>query len=91
MCPGNSEAAEIQDGIHGKNGVRLDVPFLPDPAYIRFLNRHAGRLESVHAGLPLADARHPLRRESLDRIAAGLAELEEIPRYALLNARFHNP
>lgn len=74
-----------------KNAIRLDVPFLPDPEYIRFLNRHADRMESVHVGLPVADARHRLRSVSVEGIAEGLRCLGNIPRYGLLNARFHNP
>ena len=91
MWRGESGVKAAKTGNDGGNGIRLDVPFLPDPAYIRFLNRHAHRLESVHVGLPAADARHPLRRETVDQIAAGLAMLESVPRYALLNARFHDP
>lgn len=71
--------------------IRLDVPFVPDPEYIRFLNRNAERIESVHAAVSAPDGRHPARRPTLDRIAAGLAGLRIPRRFALLNARFHRP
>jgi hypothetical protein len=74
-----------------KKAIRLDVPFLPDREYIRFLNRHADRMESVHVGLPVADARHPLRSVPVEGLAEGLRSLGNIPRYGLLNARFHDP
>ncbi|MGE4506475.1 MAG: hypothetical protein AB7D51_14095 [Desulfovibrionaceae bacterium] len=73
----------------------LDVPFHPDPSYLRLLAELAPALESVHVGLnrpEAADARNPLRHRPLEETLAGLATLPEgLARYALLNARFQAP
>ncbi|PID74021.1 MAG: hypothetical protein CSB33_00770 [Desulfobacterales bacterium] len=74
--------------------MKFTVPFLPDDAYIRFLADHAAHLYSVYFSLssPLAaDARHRLGELPPEDLAAALSRLPDIPCYALLNTRFHDP
>ncbi len=73
----------------------LDVPFLPEEAYIEFLNSSSGHIDSVHfslPGLPRLDSRaHSQAVETVEALA-GLLEQTAIPkRYALLNSRFYGP
>lgn len=71
----------------------LDVPFLPDEAYVAFLADNAQRLHGIHfslhdgAGL---DARPPGESLSADALADLLTKIRGPKKYALLNARFHD-
>lgn len=72
----------------------LDVPFTPDPDYIRFLTHRRDTLCSVHFSIHdpgLSDARQLMERQNADRILSGLNELGSIPKYALMNGRLHAP
>ena len=72
--------------------LRLEVPFLPDPAYQRFLEENARHLAAVNVALPLlADARCAGARPTLETVAEGLGRLRGPSRYLLLNARVHDP
>jgi len=73
----------------------LDVPFLPEEAYLEFLNSSNGHIDSVHFSLPGAqrlDSRaHSQTVESVEELAALLAQTTIPKRYALLNSRFYGP
>jgi len=73
----------------------LDVPFLPEEAYIEFLNSSSGHIDSVHFSLPGAqrmdNRAHSQSVETVEALA-GLLDQTAIPkRYALLNSRFYGP
>ncbi|CAK8719578.1 MAG: Collagenase-like protease, PrtC family [Candidatus Electronema aureum] len=73
----------------------LDVPFLPEEAYIEFLNSNSGHIDSVHFSLPgvqrMDNRAHSKSVETVD-VLAGLLDQISIPkRYALLNSRFYGP
>lgn len=101
----NNYCHRAHNGKQGANEVywptmKLDVPFILDREYISFLKRHGVGLESVHFSLGsglVADARNPLamtdspKEADLDGLVAGLAELSDIPRYLLVNARLQAP
>ncbi|MGV1099464.1 hypothetical protein ACUUL3_08640 [Thiovibrio sp. JS02] len=78
-----------------KTTMLLDVPFLPDPAYVRFLNARRHTLYSVHFSLflpEIPDGRHrPREGAGFPELAAALKELKGPKKYALLNSRFHHP
>lgn len=72
--------------------MRLEVPFLPDEAYIRLLNRHAALIDSIHYGLPVEtvqDARVKLHHADLAAFVDGLKQVAVRERYLLMNSRFH--
>jgi hypothetical protein len=72
--------------------MRFEVPFLPDDAYVRLLNRHAGRIDSIHYGLPVEtvqDARVRLHHASLEASIGALQQVAVRDRYLLMNSRFH--
>ncbi len=73
----------------------LDVPFLPDPAYVQFLNTQKAALHSVHFSLflpAIPDGRHrPQAGSGFAALAAALKKLKGPKKYALLNSRFHHP
>lgn len=73
----------------------LDVPFLPEEAYIAFLNSSSSHIDSVHFSLPGAqrmDSRAHSNAVETVTALAGLLDQTAIPkRYALLNSRFYGP
>jgi len=72
--------------------MRFEVPFLPDDAYVRLLNRHAGWIDSIHYGLPVEtvqDARVRLHHASLEAYIGALRQAAVRDRYLLMNSRFH--
>ncbi|MDC0335327.1 hypothetical protein OAN24_00310 [Pseudodesulfovibrio sp.] len=72
----------------------LDVPFVPDGDYASFLAVRRTALNSVHFSIhdpALADARQRMEDRSMGTIIKGLAELGDIPKYVLMNARLHAP
>ncbi len=69
----------------------LNVPFLPETPYIRFLNNLGPRLHAVHFSLHdpvLCDARVRLEQTSLQTIIDLLARLPGPQKYLLANGRF---
>ena len=69
----------------------LDVPFLPDDSYVRFLEKLGSQIHAVHFGLydpSLCDARVRLRRLSLQDLAVHLDRLPGPKKYLLANGRF---
>ncbi|GBC61198.1 hypothetical protein DENIS_2158 [Desulfonema ishimotonii] len=74
--------------------MRLDVPFVPDEAYIRFLNDRREHIHSLHFSLCAADvpdARHSFRVMDTETLADHLRQVPGPKKYALLNSRFHRP
>lgn len=74
--------------------MRYDVPFLPDPEYVDLLVSNRERLASVHfrLGPEAPDARLPgLGDVSPQDVMEALTVLSGVPRYGLLNCRFHDP
>ncbi len=72
----------------------LDVPFTPDPAYVRFLAARRERIGSVHFGLgepDMADARQRLAPGDMRAVLTGLRALEGVSKYVLMNARLRHP
>ena len=70
----------------------LNVPFLPDPDYVWFLNGLGPRLSAVHFSLydgALSDARVRLREIEVDALASLLALLPGPRKYLLANGRYH--
>lgn len=71
--------------------VSLNAPFLPDEDYIRFLNRHTGRISTCHYSLydfKIADGRFKSRQISRTELLERLGQCRIVRKYALLNARF---
>ncbi len=69
----------------------LNVPFLPEASYIRFLNDLGPRLHAVHFSLHdpvLCDARVRLAPASLHTIIDSLGRLPGPKKYLLANGRF---
>jgi collagenase-like PrtC family protease len=69
----------------------LNVPFLPETPYIRFLNNLGPRLHAVHFSLHdplLCDARVRLGQSSLPTLIGLLARLPGPKKYLLANGRF---
>ena len=74
--------------------MQLDVPFIPDRAYTRFLQTLTGQLVAVHFSLGLApahDSRNVLQQPPIDGLNEQLDLLSGPRKYALLNSRFYNP
>ena len=74
--------------------MRYAVPFLPDPDYMALLAAHRERLASVYfrLGPGVPDGRLPgIGDVSPEAVMEGLAALPGVPRYGLLNSRFHDP
>ena len=74
----------------------LDVPFIPDVEYMRFLAGISKYLHSIHVPLHLpgvADARPPTPGEDVSLITRLLAPLRKagVKCYGLLNSRFYAP
>jgi hypothetical protein len=72
----------------------FDVPFVPDPTYIALLAANREHLASVYfrLGPDAPDGRMPgIGDVSPQEIMEGLAALPRVPRYGLLNSRFHDP
>lgn len=73
----------------------LDIPYIPDPAYLDLLSRNKNRIHSLHFSLPGApryDARtfHP-GQDTTDLLLEGLARFPHQKKHLLLNGRFQNP
>ncbi len=69
----------------------LDVPFLPDAHYVRFLENLGPHIHAVHFGLydpALCDARVRLHRLSLQDLSVYLEHLPGPKKYLLANGRF---
>jgi collagenase-like PrtC family protease len=74
--------------------MRYDVPFVPDPAYVDLLLSNRERLASVHfrLGPDAPDGRLPgVGDVSPQEMMEALTVLSDVPRYGLLNCRFHDP
>lgn len=72
----------------------LDVPFLPDAAYLEFLAAHQARLLALHVPLFLPQVPDARPREltlTPRRLAELLALCPGPRKYALINSRFHAP
>jgi collagenase-like PrtC family protease len=77
-------------------GLPLDLPFIPDAAYMAFLAGLKNRVHSLHVPLHLAgvaDARPPAPAQDQPRIIGLLAPLAKagVQCFGLLNSRFHAP
>lgn len=73
----------------------LDVPFLPEEAYIEFLNNNSAHIDSVHFSL-MGDKRMDNRidPESFDdpeRLIRMLGQVSVSNKYVLLNSIFYGP
>jgi len=69
----------------------LNVPFLPEASYVRFLNDLGPRLHAVYFSLhdpALCDARVRLEQASLQKTIDLLARLPDPQKYLLANGRF---
>lgn len=74
--------------------IGLEAPFIPDDAYIEFLQSHVSGIESVYFSLfseAAADSRHRFQSLSSEELRSRLARLNGPKKYALLNSRFHLP
>jgi len=74
--------------------MKLSVPFIPDPPYIKFLTKKKSFLESIYFSLPsgpVLDSR--LRFSPLDTpsFISDLTQIKGIKKYVLLNTRFILP
>jgi collagenase-like PrtC family protease len=72
----------------------FDVPFVPEDAYLAFLQKRAARLYACHFGLyhpGLADGRCRLRTLPMDRLIEYLRELPGPRKYLVVNSRFQRP
>ncbi len=72
----------------------LDVPFLPEEAYVAFLNSNSDSIDSVYFSLPgeqrLDNRSHAYPGETLSHLIKLLAQLAKgHKRYILLNSRFY--
>jgi hypothetical protein len=74
--------------------MRLNVPFIPDDDYVRFLAGLGDALEAVHYSLydsVVSDARIRLQAVPEQRLAFRLRRLPGVRKYLLANGRFHAP
>ena len=74
--------------------MRLNVPFIPDDDYVRFLADLGDTLEAVHYSLydsVVSDARIRLQAIPEQRLAFRLRRLPDVRKYLLANGRFHAP
>src|SRR5690349_2158743 len=72
----------------------LDLPLVPDEAYLEFLRAHRKRIASLHFSLyaPVAaDARVRLAELPAGKLAALVGRIPGPRKFALLNSRFHAP
>lgn len=80
----------------GESEPPLDLPFIPDVAYMGYLATLKNRLHSLHVPLHLpgvADARPPEQAQDVRRMISLLAPLARagVQCFGLLNSRFHAP
>ncbi len=73
----------------------LDVPFLPEEAYIKFLNNNSAHIDSIHFSL-MGDKRldNRISKESFDKpdeIIRSLGQISIANKYLLLNSIFYGP
>lgn len=74
--------------------MRLEVPFIPDGNYIRFLARRVTHIHSLYFSLyaeAAADSRHRFRFLEIEELSDLLAGISGPAKYVLLNSRFHLP
>lgn len=74
--------------------LKLDVPFTPDPEYVQFLVEKADHLCAVHFSMyqpGLSDARQRLESLATSSIIDGLLQLQQVPKFVLMNSRLHAP
>ncbi|THB79406.1 MAG: hypothetical protein D3926_10835 [Desulfobacteraceae bacterium] len=74
--------------------MKISVPFLTDPAYIQFLNRHRDRIRSVYFPLstgPVIDARARFETMDIQSLCQQLHAVDIGSKYLLLNSRFIPP
>ncbi|MFW5997911.1 MAG: hypothetical protein ACOCPP_03735 [Desulfovermiculus sp.] len=74
--------------------LRFEVPFLPDENYVRFLAKHSSHVACIYFSLheaSILDARAGVFPLPVQEISSLLQTLPGIPKYALLNSRFHAP
>lgn len=75
----------------------LDLPFIPDAGYLRFVAAQGARVHSMHVPMHLpevADARPPGQEVDTDHLVELLGLVPSSPgprKHALLNGRFHAP
>ena len=70
----------------------LNIPFIPDEGYLRFLLEHEDRLQAVHFSLHdplLQDARIHTDNYSLQKLKELLGQLKRPAKYLLANGRIH--
>jgi len=74
--------------------MRLEVPFIPDDDYVRFLTQQTARIHSLYFSLyteAAADSRHRFLSLKVEDLIARLSRIPGPSRYILLNSRFHLP
>jgi len=74
--------------------MRLEVPFIPDDDYVRFLNQQIARIHSLYFSLyaeAAADSRHRFLSLKIEDLIERLSRIPGPFRYVLLNSRFHLP
>ena len=77
-----------------KVSLYLDVPLVPESAYVQFLADRGHRVHSLHFSLyadGVVDARHRFSHLPLEALVPVLKEVPAQRRYLLLNSRFHRP
>lgn len=76
------------------SSLRFEVPFLPNENYVRFLAEHSSHVACLYFSLhdaSILDARVGVSAHSVQEIFNLLQTLPGMPKYALLNSRFHAP
>ncbi|MEZ4527202.1 MAG: hypothetical protein R2941_14895 [Desulfobacterales bacterium] len=74
--------------------LKLDIPFMPDSDYLRFVNENRQHIHSVYFSLfraELPDARHKFRYMDTETLGEWLQKIRGPKKYALLNSRFFHP
>jgi len=76
--------------------MNLDIPYIPDPAYLNLLRRHKERIHSLHFALPGNAHRYDARTSGISQadtslFLEGLARFPHQKKHLLLNGRFQNP
>lgn len=79
---------------YNRSMTTYNVPFIPHPGYLSFLNRNRSRIGSVYFSLldgPVLDSRRRFQAMETEQLAMDLSKFPVPARYCLLNTRMLHP